>query len=274
MPEKHSIAAPTLTGPGAFYVTGEDNLRVVLRNSLASAVVTIEGRFLTLAGVVTPFVEVIAPASDRSAVTRDFRLGDGWILNVSARVTTGAPSVGQVYARICVIRGLGAAPIQIGTLVQGYATEADDLAWPGGPLRTSVEGPGWLRTLANQDPAEGEMILITVPTGARWRPLSLRFRLVTNGTAANREVELVITDGTNEIANVPAGVTQTASQTRRYSYFHTAPRGAGTVSLFVIAPLPRIDIPAGYTIETLLNGGQVSDAFTQVNLLVEEWIEG
>lgn len=273
MPEKHTFSMPTLTGPGAFYVTGEDNLRVVLHNSLASAVVTIEGRFLSLDGAVLPFVQTYAPTSDRVAFTRDFRLGEGWILNVSARVTTGAPSVGQVYARICVIRGLGAAPIQIGTLVQGYATDGDDLAWPGGPLRTSVEGPGWLRTLANQDPAEGEQVLITVPTGARWRPLALRMVFTSNGTAANREVALRITDGTNEIANVPAGVTQVASQVRRYSYFHSAPRGAGTISLYVIAPLPRIDIPAGYTIETLVDNIQISDAFSGVNLEVEEWIE-
>lgn len=274
MPEKYSTTAPTLTGPGAFYVTGEDNLRVVLRNSLASAVVTIEGRFLTLAGVVTPFVEVIAPASDRTAVTRDFRLGDGWILNVSARVTTGAPAVGQVYARICVIRGLGAAPIQIGTLVQGYATEADDLAWPGGPLRTSVEGPGWIRQMTVTAPAEGEEVIVIVPTGARWRPLTFKARLVSSGTAANREASLRITDGTNIFAYVPSGTTQTASLTRTYTWFHTTGRGAGSVSPGIIAPFPRMDLAAGMQIETNTLAMDTTDQWSQVTLVVEEWIEG
>jgi hypothetical protein len=274
MHEKAALAAPTLIGPGSFYVTGEDNLRVVIRNSLASAVVTVEGRFLSVAGEVTPFVQTIAPASDRTAGTTDFRLGDGWILNVSARVTSGDPQVGQVYVRLLVIRGLGAAPINIGTLAQGYATNADDLAWPGAPIRSSVEGPGWIRTLTVADPAAGADFAATVPTGARWRPLAVHWQIVSSATAANRETALRLTDGTNEIAIVPCGVTQTASTTRRYSFFHTAPRGAGSVQLHVIAPMPRLDLVAGNTIESVTAAIDATDQISAIVIHLEEWIEG
>lgn len=274
MPDNYTFASPTLIGPGSFYVTGEDNLRVVIWNSLTSAVVTIEGRFLTLAGAVTPFVQTIAPAADRSAGTSDFRLGDGWILNVSARVSSGDPQVGQVYVQLLVIRGLGSAPINIGTLAQGYATNADDLAWPGSPIRVSVDGPGQVRSVTVPISGGGPEISVTVPTGARWRLMAFHARLTTGAAVANREVQLQITDGTTELALVPSGVNQAASLVRRYSYFHAAPRGAGATATAIIAPVPAVLLSAGYTIATSTVNADLDDAYAEARVLVEEWIEG
>lgn len=274
MKEDTRFATPTLIGPGAFYVTGEDNLRVVIRNSLSAAVVTIEGRFLSLAGDVTPFVQTIAPAADRSAVTTDFRLGDGWILNVSARVTSGDPQVGQVYVRLLVIRGLGPAPINIGTLAQGYATNTDDLAWPGAPIRSSVEGPGWIREVAIAPAPDEAEFTVTQPASTRWRVISLRTSFTTLAQVANRETTLLVTGPSGILGRFPTGVTQTASQVRTITWFQGGARGAGSVALHIIATIPYLVTLAGTVFSSETANITTDDAYAGGGtLLVEEWIE-
>lgn len=270
-------ALPTILRPGAaaapFYVTGEDNLRTVVRTSLA-VTVTIEGRFLDTCGVVTPFVHDFAIGTvDRSAVTNDRRLGEGWILSLSARVTTGTPQIGRTFVQLRAVRGDSGAAINIGTLTQGYVTESDDLAWPGSPIRSSIEGPGWLRTIIGANPGAGTEFTITQDARTRWRPLGLNVTLTTDATVANREMSLVITNGGGPVLTIPAGVAHVASQSRNYTWFVGAVRGAGAVSLDVIAPLPVINTTATSTYQSSTTNIQAADDYTAPRLLVEEWIE-
>lgn len=133
------------------------------------------------------------------------------------------------------------------------------------------DGPGTIRSITGTDPAAGAEISETVPADARWRLMGVGLTLVTDATAANREVRLVIDDGTTIIAEIPAGVTQVASETRRYSFGAGFPRGAGAQSLNVIAPLPPVVLGAGYRVRTLTTNLQAGDNYGAPQLLVEEW---
>jgi hypothetical protein len=267
----------TMLRPGAssapFFLTGEDNLRVVVRTALA-VTITIEGRVLDPCGTVVPFVQTCAVSvTDRSAQIFNFRAGDGWMLDLSARVTIGTPEIGQTYIQIRVARGDSAAAVNIGTLVQGYVTESDDLSYPGLGLKASVEGPGFVRRFGISNPAAGNNFTITVPARTRWRLLAVNCLLVAGAGVANREVVLTLDDGANGFAIIPAGVTQIATESRQYTFFQGAPRGAGTQSLHVIAPLPFAVLMAGFDITSSVVNIQAADQFQNVNALVEEWIE-
>jgi hypothetical protein len=268
-----SFPDPKLVGPGAFYVRGEDHLRLVTRNGAAGVTLTIEGRFLSVDGEVQPFVFTQTPTTDRVASVFDTGLGHGWILNVIARVTAGTPGVGQTFVQLRVIRGLGQATINLGTLAQGYVTETDDLAWPGAPIRVSVDGPGALREVAGANPAAGAEASISQTARTRWRPLAYTVTLVTDATAANREVQLQIALPSIAALVLPSGATQVASQTRAYTFIVNGVRGAGATSLNVIGAMPLMTTPGSTIFETVTTNLQAGDNFGAPAIFVEEWVE-
>lgn len=269
---------PTILRAGAasapFYVTGEDNLRLIVRTSLA-VTITIEGRMLdACTGVAVPFVQDVPIATvDRSAVTNNFRLGEGWLLDVSIRVTSGTPQIGRTFAQLRIVRGDSAAAINIGTLIQGYVTESDDLAWPGSIIRSSIEGPGWLRTIVSANPPSGSEFSITQDARTRWRPLELSVLLVASAIVANREMNLVITNSGGPTLTIPSGVAHVASQSRTYGWYVGAVRGAGAVSLDVSAPMPQTFSAAAATYTSSTTNIDPGDDYNVARLLVEEWIE-
>lgn len=71
-------------------------------------------------------------------------------------------------------------------------------------------------TVAGADPAVGAEASITVPSGEVWELLSFIVRLITGATAANRQAQLVIDDGTNILWQSDSPSNQIASQTRDY----------------------------------------------------------
>jgi hypothetical protein len=90
-------------------------------------------------------------------------------------------------------------------LLQGYVTDTSRLSFPGSPIRSSIEGPGVLRSITGTNPAANAEISETVPTNARWRVHAIRFTLVTDANVANREVALTLDDGAAVFARSPPG---------------------------------------------------------------------
>lgn len=255
-----------------FYVTGEDDLRLVLRTAIACTV-SVEGRFLNQDGCITPFVEPFVSTSvTRAAQTFSWRLGCGWVLSLAVRVVVGTPQLGQVYGLVRVQRGQGTGAINIGTLCAGYLTESDDLAFPGSPVMASVAGPGTIIRSTIANPAAGADFVFAPPSRIRWRLIAVNFTFAAVG-AANREVCLLATDGAGTVAFIPSGVTQIAAETRVYSFFQAAPRGAGAQSLNVIAPLPFLLANSNWSINSSVVNIQVGDQLSNISVTVEEWIE-
>lgn len=116
----------------------------------------------------------------------------------------------------------------------------------------------------------------TVPTGKSWRILSVHVRLVTTATVGNRQIEVRLTDDSNNnIGHAPAGAVQAASLTRHYTF---AP-GLADLTGFrdtdkLTTPLPDVVLPAGYKVR-IFDTAAVDAAADDmhVRMLVEELVE-
>lgn len=267
-------AAPrgVLAAPG-IYFTGDDHLLLTSWNSLAGVVLTLTGRFLHLDGRIEPFRETHTPNTDRTAGTSTFRRAEGWLLECSVLVSTGAPVRGQTFVRVDLVRGLGVVDTVLAPLFADYVTSAHRPGYPFTGVRSPLEGPGALRSVLGTNPAAAAEISETVPTGARWTLYGATFVFVTDGNAANREVAIVLTDGTNILATSSAGFSNTASLTKRYV---AAPYGAGTAPLQGTdrqIVLPPFRLLAGWKITTVTTNIQAGDDYAAPRLTIEEHLE-
>jgi hypothetical protein len=88
---------------------------------------------------------------------------------------------------------------------------------------------------------------LTVPTGCMWEVLWISASLATTATVGNRNMRLLVGDGTSTIATIDPDSTQAASATE---YFLWAGVGAAveTPAGFHYIPLPTSVLPAGYTL--------------------------
>lgn len=267
-----TAAAPRAIA-GALYLGPDNAIRATAFNSAAGVELTIAGQILSDEGRVVDFSFSFTPTTARAMSTSTQRLGCGWLLNVQIFASAGTPRRGQCFVRLAIVQGFTGAIVSLGTLLQGYVQDTTALAYPGSPIEASTEGPGVIRSIAGTDPAAGAEISEAVPTNARWRLLSLRASLVTDGTVANRFPRLIVDDGTTVLFSSEVTPAQAASQTSQNQW---AAWGVGQYSGQALAysPLPpRLLLMGGYRLLTLVTNLQAGDNWGAPQLLVEEWIE-
>lgn len=93
--------------------------------------------------------------------------------------------------------------------------------------------------------------VFTVPATTEWEVRSIFIKLVSSGTAGNRQITVQFRDGSdNVVMEMRAGIVQTASLTRYYQYGIDLPYQTTFVSTdLLLSPLPKdIILPAGYDI--------------------------
>jgi hypothetical protein len=195
-----TAAGRVIASPFQFVLTGEDNLRVISLNSLAGVRVKIQGRRLNDRGKVDAFAFDHVPNSDRSARSEDYALGVGAILNLVVFAYAGTPVVGQTFVITQLIRGFGASAVVLGTLLQGYVTSVQELAWPGSPLVSSTDGEPYVRNIVGTAPGVGNEIDETVPSGARWELVSFYAYCNKNANGGPLELRKVSAGGNIFIA--------------------------------------------------------------------------
>lgn len=266
--------APQLFAPGAVYLTGEESLRLSTWNIRAALTVTVRGRIFTPEGRIVPFEFKQVPNTDRTVKTTDAPLGRGWLMHAIAFATSAVPFIGETWAQLSIVRGDTGATHELEILSGGYLTQVQPVSYPGGRYGSSIDGAGVIRTISGTDPAAGAEISETVPTGARWRLMSLQSVLTTSVAVANRNVQIVIDDGTNETYRAACASNQAASNAFRYSFSASGvtnvPASANTH--MVPTPAPAILGP-GYRIRTITNLLDAGDNWSQAFILVEEWQE-
>lgn len=264
---------PSLIGGPGFYFTGEDCLQISSWNSLAAVGLVVSGRFLQIDGTVEVFKETHTPNTNRTVATSVFPRVEGWLLDLSIVVSGAAPQRGQTFVRVDVVRGQNSAATALSTLVQGYVTATKRLAYPGSPIEDSLAGQGCIRSITGTDPAANVEVLESVPTGARWRLMSLIVTLVTDANAATREVALAVDDGVNVYCRIPATETQAASLSRRWQFAHATPFAGLNQDATIPVMFPPLVLAAGHRISTITTARQVTDNYGAPQYLVEEWME-
>jgi hypothetical protein len=272
--EAAHATAPALTLAG-LWVTGEDRLRLTTFNSAAGVTLAIEGRAFLAEHGLRAFAERHVPTTDRTSTSTSFAIGEGWLLDVQIRASSGTPRRGQCLAILELVRGGEGGAVQpLTVLVHGYITDTQRRAWPGSPREFSTEGPGVIQSITGTDPAAGVEISETVPTNARWRFLAARFVLVTNATVANRSVTWNADDGAALFYTGASHDVQAASQTLTYCAGPGFVAARAPAALNVEIPVPvHLVLAGGFRLRTVTGNLQAGDNYGAPQLLVEEWIE-
>jgi hypothetical protein len=255
-------------------VTNADALRVAVCGFSTSAIVIVRGRLLAFDGQISPFEFRITPAVARVFNSSDFPLAEGFLLNVSARLSATGPALGQIFIRIDLIRGSGSPAIELATLAQGPVGFSQALSWPGSPHRNTLDAPGYLRAITGTNPGAGAEVSETVPTGARWELLSLAVALVTSAAVANRFPMLQLDDGANTYAQSSVAAAITASTTALITAGDIGAPIAATALGFTISIPAGVILSAGHRIRTLTTNLQGADDYGAPIYLVRETLEG
>lgn len=261
--------------PGDLYMTRDDALVITSYNSATGITVHVRYTMLRADGkVIVGAIDTHVPNTDRTAATTRQPLGEGFLLSATVFLGSGSAKRGQCYVQVGIARGVGVAQFIHRIILQGYVGTATNLAWPGNRLEQPVEGPGNIRIITGTNPAAGAEWLEVVPTGARWRLLSLLVTLTTSATAGVRRVELDIGTLGATVFSSPHYNTQLASLTKSFAWACGAALGSQIAGNDDPAVLPaETTIPAGTRIESTTTNLQVGDDFSAPKYLVEEWIE-
>lgn len=268
------IAGTLAPGPYNFEFTGEDALRLTVLNSLVGVVVGVSWRSYTPGNRTRPSREVHVPTSDRLVSTKEFAIGEGFLLNATLSATSGSPKRGQTWAKLEVIRGLGAAAIVLGTIAAGHITATIPLAWPGSPIENSTDGDGYLRLITGTQPAAGLEVNERVPVGARWELLTFRTNLVAGGTVANRRSGLSVLGSGPAFFRSPQPKDHAASTQMDNYWSQGMPFATSILSDVSIAGLPTgFKLGPDTTIVTATNNLQAADQYSAPLYSVREWLE-
>ncbi len=281
MPEQVFLAQPISTAAGRviaspfqFVTTGEDNLQIGCHNSLTGVTLAIQGRRLSAKGTVEAFAHVFIPSSDRLMTSTLFPLGVGAILTLTIFAAAGMPQIGQTFVHARLVRGYSGGIVVLGTILQGYVTSHQQLAWPGSPIESSQAGGGVVRHVIGTDPAAGANVSEAVPAGARWTLLAFQARFQTDATVANRRLVLEFISPAVFIFGSAQPNVQTAGQDVFNYWAGGMPLASVIASDALVAGLP-IDLVLlpQQEIRCRAIGGVAGDDFLAPVLTVREWLE-
>ena len=266
--------ARVLASPFQFFLSGNEKLRVTSWNSLAGVRLAIQGRTLEPDGTYKPLARTHTCTSDRLPKVTDYALGGSQITNLIIFAFQGAPLVGQTFVKVQIIQGEAPAETVLGTMLQGYVTANGELGWPGSPIQSSLEGGGYLRSIAGTSPAPTTAISETVPNNARWELVSMFAEFAATAAVGDRAIQFQMSvTGVGFVAFTIQQQPITAGQTRDFIFAQGLPSYAYNVNAFQHAAVPAgISGNAGDKIVVSAGGMQIGDAFAQPLYQVKEWI--
>lgn len=261
--------------PGALLVTGNDNLRINSWNSVVGVALTIRLRFIdATTGDIVANEFVHTPNSNRTKATSDFPLSVGFPLNITVFASAGVPLIGQTFVQVQLVRGFTGATLLLATLLQGYVTSVQAIAYPGSPIIGSLEGAGVLRSVVGTTPGAGADITETVPTGARWEVLTMSATFTASVAVANRFPLYQMDDGVQTFYRFGLLAALTASQVRAIVWHQGGLGAVVDQNNSISVPLPvGIRMAAGFRMRTTTTNIDVADQWSLVRYVVREWIE-
>ncbi len=257
----------------SLYIGRDDVLAVRSRGSIAASVI-IRGRLQQPEdGRVVPQHLTMSSTSTRTATLSLFNLAEGYLLGLEILTPTSGVRRGSLYLEASLIRGGSTADDRVHKLCAGYLETGETLTWPGGDFEDPLESQGRIDVNPFADPAAGAEVLISVPTGARWRIHSVRFQLVTDITAVVRRVHLVVDNSAVTMYDLAAADTQAASLTRNYNCVPEGfQRAAQDNEIYI--PIPAdLRLRSTFRILTLTTNLQAGDNFGAPQVYTEEWLE-
>lgn len=178
---------------------------------------------------------------------------------------------GESFAKL----SLGINGDKVQQLCAGYLYGIVGVSWPQTNLNESNPGMGKLITLKPANPAQGQPVIITVPSNAVYK---LRQAFIIGTTSAIGGTDTVYIsakngDGTRAIQTIGTYV-QAAGVSFHYGLVAGAPSTQVAAQLIATMQIPDNLIlgPGGiFMIGWVTNGGP-GGSFSEVEVLVEEWL--
>lgn len=272
-PPQVQFATTGVPPPSPAYV-GPDDLLEWLYPSSVAGVLFLDLRILLPTGQLLPMHYEVTLKNDRVPYYQYIRVPECFILSAVMSTSTAAIKTGCCLGRLILNRGGPTQSTRGQLLMMGYVVYAFGLTWPWGRYSDPITGRGRLRRITGTNPAPGSAPREVVPTGARWRLITVHVQLVTSAAVADRRVSLFLDDGALSFFNGEARLAQTASTTLDYSWAAGLENTATGALLYVNQPLPGdLWLPAGFGLTTGCINLQAADDFSAPDLFVEEWIE-
>lgn len=165
---------------------------------------------------------------------------------------------GMVYANV----NLEMATTPIHALVAGYVYGSHAITWPMASIEPSDNTLGIVTGTDLANPAAGDEISGTVPSGENWEIMAVSFSLVTDATVAARLVHFIF-----EVAGVPAyEIISNTNHGASLTYKYRLNPVPGAASVFdnnvIIMPMtPGMIIPGGDVFYTQTKNLQAGDNF-------------
>jgi hypothetical protein len=131
------------------------------------------------------------------------------------------------------------------------------------------------RVVPVQQPVAGAELSITPQGLGAWQILNLLFTLATSAVVANRQVQLVLDDGTTTVWRTVANVIQAASLTTTYQASANVNTQPITGNFFQMqAPQEGILLRRGWRLRTITAAIDVADQYSAVSMWVQENPDG
>lgn len=258
--------------PSAVYVDTSDVLQVGAASSAKFEVVTINYRLLRADGELIKGQFLLNPPLNRSIVIHQEPLAEGFLLSVSCKAAV-ATSRGQTFVRVFLTDPTlgGGQPSYM--LMADYVTTAMAPAHPNGRVLAPSEGPGFVYAVSPPAPVAGAEWVFTVPTNARWRPITGYAALNTSGAVSNRQPGLLISSGVTHVFVGWGQVNETATTANIIGYHSTYNTPAFT-PFSAWAPLPAdMILLGGYFLQSFTGGLDAADQYSDIAFSVEEWLD-
>jgi hypothetical protein len=262
-----------------YYCSGAEVLRVTIYSLISNwRALTLSGRTWDLAsGRRDPFFEVVHDHDQLPArgTVFNYTLPAGALLNVRIGVTNNAVSPGMVFVRLQLVLGRGATGVVLSTLAQGYVSLTSDVAWPGSPVTSAGDGPGFLTNVgwgSATGPLRGQT---TVPTGFKYEVVAANASFVASALAGNRSLhtQLIDSGGTNMFTGSGADVIGPGSGVSVNLLPGMGPTQINVASV-VHLPWPSgLALREGLVIRLFVNNEQAGDALTLNGLLVRRFLD-
>src|SRR6266516_794216 len=134
--------------PSAHSITADDLLALTSFNSHTSTKIEVRARIMSPRGKVGTLRLVHTPNTDRTAKQELFAMQEGYLLGLAVVPTASDVQRGQTFVQVGLTRGGGPNAPFHQLFVQDYISSKLAGGWPGGDFKTSVEGRGVVRVIA------------------------------------------------------------------------------------------------------------------------------
>lgn len=279
MPERSFLLTPTdlsgkilnagiaATAPGP-YVEYAWALRLEAYSTITSATLVLNALILDIDGEITPTTQTMTITGTGLQTGVEARVGRGWLIGLSVRATAGTIEDGEITASVHVVRNAGNTLEYLMTLASGTVTRARALGLNAytGTGGGTVTDSSTLAVTTVASPAAGADWTATVPVGETWTLQTIRASLQASAAAANREISLSYTDGTNILLRVTADAFHTANQLRSYNATNFGFQYVPPASLGQMLPVPPLVLGPGYTVGVVTASIQAADQWSLISI--------